>query len=44
MIGISYVLVGSVSGFVVALTGVGGATLMTTILLFFLGVWPTLTN
>jgi len=37
----SYLLAGSLTGFVVGLTGVGGAALMTPILLIFFGVTPT---
>jgi uncharacterized membrane protein YfcA len=41
MIDSSYVLAGSLTGFVVGLTGVGGGALMTPILLLFFGVSPT---
>ena len=41
MIDTVYVLTGSLTGFVVDLTGVGGGALMRPILLIFFGVLPT---
>lgn len=41
MIDASYAVAGSLTGFVVGLTGVGGGALMTPILLLFFGVAPT---
>jgi uncharacterized membrane protein YfcA len=41
MIDVAYALAGTLTGFVVGLTGVGGGALMTPILLIFFGVSPT---
>ena len=41
MIDLAYALAGTLTGFVVGLTGVGGGALMTPILLIFFGVTPT---
>lgn len=41
MIDIAYAVTGALTGFVVGLTGVGGGSLMTPILLVFFGVSPT---
>ena len=42
MLDLAYVLAGLVVGLIVGLTGVGGGSLMTPVLIFFFGVKPHL--